>query len=65
MTGKSRENKNLQTSQKEWKLLIVNNFHYYPTLFHVGMRRQHVLRLKFIIFVILLHKCLNYKRNKN
>ncbi len=39
MTGKSRENKNLQTSQKEWKLLIVNNFHYYPTLFHVGMRR--------------------------
>lgn len=40
MTGKSRENKNLQTSQKEWKLLIVNNFHYYPTLFHVGMRRR-------------------------
>ena len=39
MTGKSRENKNLQTSQKEWKLLIVSNFHYYPTLFHVGMRR--------------------------
>ena len=31
----------------------------------VGMRRQHVLRLKFIIFVILLHKCLNYKRNRN
>ncbi len=32
---------------------------------YVGMRRQHVLRLKFIIFVILLHKCLNYKRNRN
>jgi hypothetical protein len=31
----------------------------------VGMRRQHVLRLKFIIFVILLHKCLNYERNRN
>ena len=31
----------------------------------VGMRRQHILRLKFIIFVILLHKCLNYKRNRN
>ena len=34
-------------------------------LFLVGMRRQHVLRLKFIIFVILLHKYLNYKRNRN
>ena len=34
-------------------------------ILNVGMRRQHVLRLKFIIFVILLHKCLNYKRNRN
>ena len=38
------------------------NSHLSPS---VGMRRQHVLRLKFIIFVMLLHKCLNYKRNRN
>ena len=36
-----------------------------PLPLFVGMRRQHVLRLKFIIFVILLHKRLNYKRNRN
>ena len=47
MTGKSRENKNLQTSQKEWKLLIVNNFHYYPTLFHVGIADE-ISNIKFI-----------------
>lgn len=65
MTGKSRENKNLQTSQKEWKLLIVNNFHYYPTLFHVGMRRQHIFRLQFIKFVILLCNSLKYRKSIN